>query len=300
MTVVDPRHRWVNLMEQVIRSGAGQRVARLLNPFAMLANLWRNRHIARQLARRDIIGRYRSSSLGLLWSLITPLVQLCVYTFLFGVVMKVRWSAGDTDDGMAAFALTMFSGMIVYFLFSEVVNRAPTMVAENPNYVKKVVFPVEALALSSLLTALFNFLVSLIVWILFWFVVKLSPPPWTIAYLPAVLLPLCLFTVGLAWFLGSLGVFVRDLGHAILLVTQILIYMTPVFYDMSALQGKWFATVMRLNPLTQVVEDARKVMMYGQSPDWALWAFSLIVAGVMALLGYAFFMKSKRAFGDVL
>lgn len=287
-------------MEQVIRSGAGESIARLLNPFAMSANLWRNRHIARQLARRDIIGRYRSSSLGMLWSLITPLVQLCVYTFLFGVVMKARWGKGGTDEGMATFALTMFSGMIVYFLFSEVVNRAPMMVAENPNYVKKVVFPVEALALSSMLTALFNFAVSLLVWILFWFIVKISPPPWTIVYLPAVLLPLCLFTLGISWLLGSLGVFVRDLGHATLLVTQILMYMTPVFYDMSVLEGKWFANVMRVNPLTQVIEDARKVMMYGQVPDWTLWIFSLVVAACVALLGYTFFMKSKRAFGDVL
>ncbi len=287
-------------MEHVIRSGAGQSVARLLNPVAMAANLWRHRHIARQLARRDIIGRYRSSSLGLLWSVITPLVQLCVYTFLFGVILKAKWT--DANEPMTVFALTMFSGMIVFLLFAEVVNRAASMVAENPNYVKKVVFPLEALAISGLLTALFNFLVSFIVWLVFWFIVNLAPPPWTIVLLPIVLLPLCLFTLGLAWFLSSLGVFVRDVGHAVLLVTQVLIYVTPVFFPMNlpALQGKWFVSLMRLNPLTHVVEGSRRVMMYGQAPDWPWWCFSLVVACLAALLGYAFFMKSKRAFGDVL
>ncbi|GMU81334.1 MAG: transport permease protein [Planctomycetota bacterium] len=285
-------------MEQVIRSGAGQSVLRLLNPLAMAANLWRHRHIARQLARRDIIGRYRSSSLGLLWSIITPLVQLCVYTFIFGVVLGARW--GRTDEPMTVFALTMFSGLLVFLMFAEVVNRSPGMVAENPNYVKKVVFPLEMLGPSGLLTALFNFGVGAAVWLLFWFVVNLAPPPWTIVYLPVVLLPLCLFTLGFAWFLGSLGVFVRDLGHVIQLITQVLIYLTPVFFPMSLLEGKWFAQVMQLNPLTHVIEDARRVMMWGQAPNWPWWTFSLVVASLAALLGYAFFMKSKRAFGDVL
>src|SRR5262245_22270892 len=162
-------------MDLVERSGAGPRIAVLLNPLAMLHNLWRNRHLASQLARRDIIGRYRSSWLGMLWAVMMPLATLAIYTFVFSTVLKSRWTSNPNEPA-SFFAVTMFCGMLVFAVFSEVVNRAPTLVAENPSYVKKVVFPLEMLMISTLLVALFNLLIGMGVWLVFWFVVMQAPP----------------------------------------------------------------------------------------------------------------------------
>lgn len=287
-------------MAQVIRSAAGERVTTLLNPLAMLRNLWRHRELTCQLARRDVAARYRNSWLGFLWSIITPLMLLAIYTFVFAVIFQARWGAADgPPEPHGVFALTMFCGMLVYNLFAEVANRSPALIVDNATYVKKVVFPLEVFVVAALITALFNLLVASGVWLAGWGLIMHTWPSWTLIWFPLVLLPICLVALGLGWLLASLGVFVRDVGHAVVLVTQILFFVTPIFYPISRVPEK-FQTIMRLNPLTHAVEDARRVLMYGGSPDWYFLAVSGLVSLPVALLGYAFFMKSKRAFADVL
>ncbi len=294
----------------VVRTGAGQRVSRLLNPVAMLHNLWAHRGLTWQLARRDIAGRYRSSWLGLLWAVITPLILLAIYTFVFAVVFNAKWGGGR-QQSRGVFALVMFCGMLLYNLFAEVANRAPSLIVYNVNYVKKVVFPLEALVVSALIAAGFNLLIGMGVWFVGCLLVTHDLPSWTIIYLPVVLLPVCLMTLGLAWVLASLGVFIRDVGHAVLLMTQVLFFATPIFYRVEDVPDS-FQFVMKLNPLTHAVEDARKVMLGGQylewigqsggalHPAWGPWFATLAASAVIMVLGYAFFMKSKRAFADVL
>ena len=283
----------------VIHTAAAPRsFASYLNPLGMARNLWSQRDLILQLAQRDIVSRYRTARLGLLWSIITPLALLVIYTFVFSVVFKARWGE-DPAEGHGQFALYLFCGMLVFNLFGEVAMRAPNMLVVNPNYVKKVVFPLEVLSVSTLLTGLFNMSVGFVVWLGFWAIVKSTMLPITVLWLPVVVLPVCLATLGLSWLLASLGVFVRDIGHGVVLIVQALFFATPVFYKIERVPAA-FQTVMRLNPLSAALEDARRVMIEGLPPQWMWWGIAMGASVLLTVLGYAFFMKSKRAFSDVL
>lgn len=282
----------------VIRSGAGARLVRLLDPRAAARNLWSQRELTLRLAHREIVSRYRHSWLGWTWSVLTPLALLAIYTFVFAVVFQARWGE-DPNEGKAVFALTMFCGMLVYSLFAEVVNRAPNLVVDNPNYVKKVVFPLEALVSGATLTALFNLAVGLVVWLIGWLAIQRALPPATVLWFPVVVAPVALTAMGVGWLLASLGVFIRDLAHVVVLATQVLFFATPIFYSLQRVPEP-FRAVLLANPLTYPVDNARRVLMYGAHPDFSFLAISFMVSGALALLGYAFFMKSKRAFADVI
>ncbi|MGD8451520.1 MAG: ABC transporter permease [Phycisphaerae bacterium] len=299
-----------------------------LHPLRMVANLCSHRQLTLQLTHRDIVSRYRAARLGLLWAVLTPLALLAIYTFVFSVVFEARWNlptdkdqaqqpapqveeqppapapaatqaAEPKKESHGEFALYLFCGMLIFTLFAEVVTRAPTMVIANPNYVKKVVFPLEVLVISALLTALFNLAIGFGVWLVFWFFVKHALPPLTMFYLPLVVLPVCLATTGVAWVVAALGVFVRDVGHAVTLIVQALFFATPVFYKIERVPDA-FQVVMRLNPLSHALEDARRVMIESAPPEWLWWLISLLASTAIAIAGYAVFMKSKRAFADVL
>ncbi|MBI5863786.1 MAG: ABC transporter permease [Planctomycetes bacterium] len=297
-------------MSGVVYSSAGLRFSRLLNPWRMARDLFFNRELIFQMAGRDIAARYRSSWFGVLWAVFTPLVMLAIYTFVFAYVLKARWGSRD-EEAPGDYALTLFCGMLVFNLFAEVVNRAPSLVVWNANLVKKVVFPLETLVPSAMLGALFTFVIGVGVWLLGWFYVTHLVPPATIFWLPIVLMPLLLTTMGIGWFLASLGVFARDMGQVVQLCTQILFFTTPVFFRLDIIKKEPFRTLIGLNPLTPVVEDARRVMMgeyywglVGQAgdthPAWETWGLNLAASAIVALIGHAFFVKSKRAFSDVL
>lgn len=285
--------------DDLFRTAQGPRLVALLDPRAMVRGLWGHRELILRLAHRDIVGRYRAAHLGLLWSVITPLVLLAIYTFVFTAVFHARWNAADVPETRGAFALTMFCGMLLFNLFAEVATRAPFMVVANPNYVKKVVFPLEVFAVSGLLSALFNLAIGLGVWLVGWFLIMGGLPPATMAWLPVVLVPVCLVTLAAAWVLASVGVFVRDIGPAVTLGVQILFFVTPIFYRVEQIPMP-YRRLLEINPLTHAVADARRVLMWGESPAWAWWAASTVVSAVLAVVAYAFFVKSKRAFGDVL
>ena len=292
-------------MEQAVRSSKSIPLRAFLNPVAMVRSLWRQRELVSQLARRDIEGRYKAARLGLLWAILTPLCLLGIYTFVFAVVFKFRWSDDPTaHESRGQFALTMFCGMLLYGLFSEVVNRAPQMIVANPNYVKKVVFPLEVFVVSGLASALINMLIGYGVWLAGWLLIERCLPPWTIVWMPVVLLPVCLTTAGVSWVLASIGVFVRDVGHAVILATQVLFFATPIFYSLQRVPQPW-RRVLEINPLTHAIEDMRRIMMWKgmgdpPQPEWTWWIGMTAASAVIALLGYAFFMKSKRAFADVI
>jgi lipopolysaccharide transport system permease protein len=282
----------------VVRSAVAPRYLSYLDPLAMVRSLWEHRQLTWQLARREVEARYRGARLGLLWSVTTPLAMLAIYTFAFAVVLGLRWRA-DAAEGTAEFALTLFCGLIVFNFFADVVSRAPAMIVQSPNYVKKVVFPVEVFVPASSLAALVNAMIGVLVWLL---VFLLFGPTWphpTVLWLPLVLVPVCLLTAGIAWILSSLGVFVRDIGHAVGLGLQMLFFLTPIFYRIEIVPEP-YRWLIALNPLAHAVDDARRVMMWGQPPVWSVWVGSVGASAVVALAGYAFFVKSRRAFADVL
>jgi len=196
-------------------------------PVEMFTSLWRNRELILASAKREILGRYRGSVLGLLWSFFNPIFMLAVYTFVFSVVFKARWSVGS--ESKTEFALVLFAGLIVFNLFAECINRAPALILANPNYVKKVVFPLETLTFVSLLSALYHALISLGVWLAA-YVILFGVPHASALYLPFVVMPFALFILGLSWILASLGVYLRDVSQFIGVITSVLMFLSPIFY----------------------------------------------------------------------
>jgi len=266
-------------------------------PVAMFASLWRNRQLVWQLTRREVVGRYRGSLLGMAWSFLNPLVMLIIYTFVFSVAFKARWNISG-EESKADFAIILFTGMIVFGLFADVVNRAPSLIVSNVNYVKKVVFPLEILSWVSLGTVLFHSLVSLVVLLLAQLIINKSLP-WTVVFFPLVLLPLILASLGSAWFLASLGVYVRDIGQITGVFTTILMFLSAVFYPVSALP-EVYQGWLRLNPLVHIITESRKVLIFGDLPDWLLLGISLLAGFAIAIFGFWWFQKTRKGFADVL
>lgn len=265
-------------------------------PVEMFASLWQNRELIKASAKREVLGRYRGSFLGLLWSFFNPLFMLAVYTFVFSVVFKARWNVESASK--TEFALVLFAGLIVFNLFGETINRAPSLVLNNPNYVKKVVFPLEILPLVGLLSALFHTLISLGVWVIA-YTLFFGIPHLTVFYLPLVLVPFCLFLMGLSWALASLGVFLRDVSQFIGLLTTALMFLSPVFYPVTAFPED-YRYILYLNPLTTVVEQTRDLLFWGKMPDFFMLTIYWVVTLGIAWLGFAWFQKTRKGFADVL
>ncbi len=267
------------------------------SPFAMVYSLWKNKGLIRNLVHREVVGRYKGSMLGVFWSLATPIFMLVVYTFVFSVVFKARWGGAESGS-TAEFALILFAGLMVFSLFAECINRAPTLVLANVNYVKKVVFPLEVLPWVSMGSALFHFLVSFGVWLVA-FVILIGMPHWTVVLSPLVIIPFVLFVMGLSWGLASLGVYLRDVGQVIGIVVQVLMFLTPIFYPVSALPQK-FQQVILLNPLTTPIEMFRDVIFWGNVPNIQLLTCWYIASIAIAMIGFACFQKTRKGFADVI
>lgn len=266
-------------------------------PHHMFLSLWHHRDLIWQMTKREVVGRYRGSFMGLAWSFFNPILMLIVYTFVFSGVFKSRWGVG-AEETKTQFAIMLFVGMIVYGLFAEVLNRAPGLIVSNVNYVKKVVFPLEILPAISMGAALFHSLVSLSV-LLIAFVVYNGYLHWTAILTPFVLLPLAILTLGLAWMLASLGVFLRDVGQTIGIITTVMMFLAPVFFPVTALPEEYRPLIMA-NPLTFIIEQAREVLIGGHLPDWIGLGIYVLVASAVAWGGYAWFQKTRQGFADVL
>ncbi len=275
----------------------GNAVLPYANPVRLFRHLWAYRDIIRPMTRREIAGRYRGSWLGFGWSFLQPLLMLCVYTFVFSVVFEIRWGMPG-EETRSAFAIALFMGLISFYIFSETVNAAPSAVLSNPNLVKRVVFPLEVLPLVRLLGAFVQAFFSLII-LLLGMIVVFGAVPWTIVLLPLVWLPLGLFTLGLSYFLASVGVFIRDVGALTSILTTMLLFLSPIFYPLAAVPAR-FHFIYRLNPVAVFVEEARKVAVWGVLPDWIWLAFAGLFSLSVLIFGFLWFMKSKNAFADVL
>lgn len=258
---------------------------------------WRNRQLIAQMTKREVVGRYRGSVLGLAWSFFNPILMLSVYTFVFSVVFKARWGANG-GESKASFALFLFVGMIVHGLFAECINRSPGLILSNVNYVKKVVFPLEILPSVAMGSALFHTIISVVVLLSAQLLLN-QRFPWTIVFLPMILLPLLLATAGVAWVLSSLGVFVRDIAQITGILTTVLMFLSPVFYPVSALPRD-YQLWLHLNPLTFIIEQARNVLIFGEAPDWTGWIIVFAASLIIATSGFWWFQKTRKGFADVL
>lgn len=263
----------------------------------MFVSLWRNRHLVIQMSKREVVGRYRGSFMGLAWSFFNPLFMLIVYTFVFSVVFKARWGI-NSEESKTTFAILLFVGLIVHGLFADCVNRAPGLIVGNVNYVKKVIFPLEILPWVAMGSALFHTTISLIVLLLAQLILS-HTLPWTAIFFPVILLPLLFATMGAAWFLSAIGVYLRDVSQTIGIFTTVLLFLSPVFYPISALPEE-YRIWLKLNPLTFIIEEGRKTLIFGQIPDWTGWVLYLAVSVTVSWLGFWWFQKTRNGFADVL
>jgi lipopolysaccharide transport system permease protein len=265
---------------------------------ALGESLWRNRELIVQMTKREVVGRYKGSAMGLAWSFFNPVFMLVVYTFVFSEIFKSRWGGISGDHSKTQFAVVLFVGLIVLNLFSEVLNRASGLILSNVNYVKKVVFPIEILPVVSMGATLFHSLVSLCV-LLAAFALFNGYLHWTVVFTPFILLPLVILTLGFSWMLASLGVFLRDVGQTISIITTVLMFLSPVFYPVAAVPERFRAFIVA-NPLTFVIEQAREVLIWGHLPNWIGLCGYTLFAIVVAWLGYVWFQKTRKGFADVL
>lgn len=255
-----------------------------------------HRYLIKVLIYRDIQAKYKGSLFGIFWSLLIPFILLLVYTFVFSVVFQARW--GTSGGNRVEFALILFSGLIVFNLFSECINRAPSIILGNVNYVKKVVFPIEILGVVAVGSALFNFFVSFIVWLVAYFIL-IGVPSLTIFLAPLYILPLVFFVLGCVWLLSAIGVYLRDVGQFVGIVTTVLMFMSPIFYPIEALPSK-FQNFLYLNPLSFYIESFRDVVYWGKLPDLGFSFLALFFSAVFLFLSFGIFKKLKKGFADVL
>ncbi|QNM96972.1 ABC transporter permease [Chitinimonas koreensis] len=264
----------------------------------MTIPFWKYRSLILQMAQREVLGRYRGSVLGLAWSFFSPILMLTVYTFVFSYVMKSRWQSLGEQQNHGEFAIVLFAGLIVHGLFAECINRAPLLIVGNANYVKKVIFPLEILPLISLSSACFHACISLAVMLAAQAILGIGIPA-TALLVPTILPALLLLTVGLTWIIAALSVFLRDIAQTTGIFTSMLLFMSPVFYPSAAIPEK-YRIFLQLNPLTPLIENTRRMMIFGEAPNWNELIIVTLVSVVIALLGYRCFQALRQGFADVL
>ena len=263
----------------------------------MVKSLWQHRALIRQMTVREVLGRYRGSFMGLAWSFFNPLLMLLVYTFVFTSVFHSRW-AGAAGTDKTSFAIVLFIGMIVYAIFADNINRAPTLIISNTSYVKRVVFPLEILPVVGMGASVFHAIVSLLVWLLA-YILLVGAPHFTALLLPLVILPFVVGILGVSWFLASVGVFMRDVNQTVGILTTALMFLAPVFYSIENLPPRFKPLVMA-NPATFIIVQARQVLVWGQAPDWFGLLMYSLVSLLVAWLGFWWFQKTRKGFSDVL
>lgn len=269
-------------------------------PLRLLARplvlLLRQRVLLRRMTWREISSRYRESVLGTVWAVINPLLMLSIYTFVFGYMLKSRWPG--QGDNKLLFAITLFAGLIVNTLFAETVVRCTTVISENANYVRKVVFPLETLPLVVLGSALFHAAVSVGILVVANALVG-TGLHWTMLLLPLVFGPIIIVTAGVAWALASLGVYLRDASQVMGFITAFMMFLSPIFYPITSFPER-LRPLLFLNPLTLPVLQVRQVAIDGVMPSLQAMVYAYLIAVVVAALGLWFFERTRRGFADVV
>lgn len=246
-----------------------------------------------ELTKREFSSRYRGSFGGLLWSFVQPMFLLTVYTVAFGVILKARWGfSGTTSD----YALMIFAGLIIFNAFSECLSKAPMLIAGNPNFVKKVVFPLELLPVITVFTALTNACIAIVVWLV-GYMILIGTAKITALLFPAILICFIPTLLGIGWLLCALGVFIRDINQLTSMISHTLLFLTPIFYSMEA-APRLLQKFLLLNPLTFVVEQFRRVLFLGQMPSFKGLAIYFVLSSFFAFGSFLVFRRFRALFAD--
>jgi lipopolysaccharide transport system permease protein len=273
------------------------RFVRLAVGVSALASAWTHRQLIGQLIKRDIQGRYRGSWGGVAWSVITPLMMLGVYTFVFSAVFPMRWPK-NTAESPLYFVLILFSGLSIFSFFQEIVVKAPSLVLNQVSYVKKIIFPLDILPWVGLGSAAIHLMIALALLLLVGLVAG-YPFQLTALALPVVLLPLAIGLLGLQWWFSGLGVYLRDIREPIAVATSGLLFLSPVFFPLSAVPER-FQWLFYFNPMTYFVEEGRQVLLWGQLPALDMWLIALLLSITVFSTGFVVFNKLRKGFSDVI
>jgi len=249
------------------------------------------------LSRRDIDRRYKDSIIGSLWSVITPFVLLGIYTIIFSAIFHAKWAGMDVS-GKVDYAVILFVGLIVYNIFAEAITRAPTCIAAQPNFVKKIVFPLELLPGVAVLSALYNGMMSgvALLVVLAFSSFGLS---WHLLLFPLILLPMLLLTFGACLFFASLGVYLKDTDQFVAMFARVLQYLTPVLYPSTIFPGA-LGDVMRASPLAVQVEQLRALIVFGELPKIGPYMYATGISVLVLIAGMWWFNRTRKGFADVL
>ncbi|MCX7114366.1 MAG: ABC transporter permease [Gammaproteobacteria bacterium] len=263
----------------------------------MFTIAWLHRGLIYQLTKREILTKYRGSFAGLFWALLSPLLMLSLYTVVFSIFMRARWAGAGLDNKLM-YALLIYAGLINFNFFFECISRAPTLIVTNPGFVKKIIFPLEIYPWVLIGSALFQMIINTVILSLFCLLL-LGKLYATILLLPILLIPFILVTLGMSWFLCSIGVYVRDINLAMTFIAQVTMYLSPIFYATTVLPQKLQQAIL-INPLTYIIEQTRNVVIFGQLPQWPGFFVYFTVSLCVAWLGFLWFQKTKSGFADVL
>lgn len=260
-----------------------------------LDRLWPHRNLTLSLVRRDIEARYRGSFGGVLWTVLNPLLLMLTYFFVFGIVLESRFPGDPTRSGFVVYFL---AGMLPWLAISEALGRSPALILEHGNLIKKLVFPSEVLPVVRTFAALVTQAVALVIFLAFLIALQ-RPFPMTAFWLPLLIAPQVLLTLGLSYMLAAAGAFLRDLGQIIGFLLTIWFFLTPICYPESALPPA-LAPVLGNNPLFWLVRGYRAVLLEGSPPDWKNLAWLWILALAVFIAGKRWFHKLKAGFADVI
>lgn len=267
------------------------------SPASIVQNLVRHRGLIKELVKRDFSSRYRGSAFGVVWIFLNPLIFLGVYTVFFSGILKARW-LNDTAGSTTLYSVNLFAGLLLHTFLSECINRAPYLVVSQPNYVKKVVFPLDIIPVVSVSSALVNLSVSFVILVLFCMIFGFGFH-FTAILAPIVVLPLVFFSIGVSAFLSSLGVYIRDITQITTFISTILLFLSPVFFsaDIFPVSYRW---MLNFNPLTLPIEQLRGVVIEGVGIDWIQWSYGIVVGVIIMFGGLIWFQKTRSGFADVI
>lgn len=261
--------------------------------------LIKQRYLLFALVKRDILGRYKGSIFGVMWSIVEPIVLLVIYTVVFGGIFGLRLK---DDPRLSAYALEVFCGIVVWLAISEGLNRCTTVVIENTSLIKKVIFPGEVLPLKVVLAAIIHQCIGLVV-LLFGMLALGRGISWTWLLVPLLLIPQILLTVGIGWLVASIAVFIRDIRQAVALGSLCWMFLTPIFYTEDLLRNAFSGRIafwLTANPAASLIHNYRQILLRGNLPDWNGFLYTMVLGVVLFLAGLWWFNKTKRAFVDVI
>jgi len=274
-----------------------QSVATVINPMKIVMSFLQHRTLLYQFTVRNIKARHKGSYLGVFWMVLNPLLMMALYSFVFGVIFNGRYGMMANETAVD-YALGIFLSLTIFQLIAEVMGVSTTIILGHTNIVKKVVFPLEILPVASVGASIYHFMISIC--LVFAGILIFGQGISSLSlYLPVLILPVILFTLGIGWFFSSVGVYVRDLGQLMQFLSLALLYSSAVFYSLDMVPDQIYA-ILKYNPMVHIVEQARKIVLWDQPLQLRPVLYIYISSTCIFFFGYYVFMRLKKGFADVL